>query len=223
MDIDWLHEFEDVEDLLFPQLELDPWERTLYLYLLRNTRMKGQRSAIFAIGPLSKALPISDFKVREVLRALHNKACLKIEDRSRSGHLVQVLLPSEIPALERPTTRADNFDIDSLDFFSARQYLNELLERENAACFYCLKALTAETCELDHLAPQVEKLDNSYRNIVCSCHNCNKAKGSQSAAGFLRNRYRSNLLSEEELNNRLSTLEAIQSGNLVPTIRLEAG
>ncbi len=218
LNIDWEQVLADLDDLLFPQLKLDPWERTLYLHLLRHTRMKGLPSGLFAIGPLAKELPISDFKVREVLRSLHAKACLRIEDRSRNGHLVHVLLPSEIPGISRLTAEPATVDVTALDFFSGRRYVLALLVRENAACFYCLRAITAETCELDHLIPQAEKIDNSFKNVVCSCHNCNKAKGGHQAAGFLRDRYRANLLSEEELQNRLSTLEAVQSGSLVPSV-----
>ncbi|WP_448602302.1 HNH endonuclease [Thermoleptolyngbya sp.] len=216
--IDWKQVVVDLEDLLFPQLKLNPWERTLYLHLVRHTRMKGLLSDVFAIGSLWKVLLISENKVREVLRSLHDKSCLRIEDRSRNGHLIRVLIPSEIPGLSRPTTEPAAVDVEALDFFSGRRYVSALLARENHACFYCLRAITAETCELDHLVPQAEKLDNSFKNVVCSCRNCNKAKGSQQAASFLRDRYRANLLSEEELQDRLSTLEAVQSGNLVPSV-----
>lgn len=218
MNIDWKHVFADLEDLLFPQLNLDPWERTLYLYLLRHTRMKGLPSDLFAIAPLSRALPISDIKVREVIRSLHAKACVRIEDRSRNGHLIHVLLPTEIPGLSRPAVEPAVDNVAALDFFSGRRYVLALLARENSACFYCLRAIAAETCELDHLIPQAEKIDNSFMNVVCSCHNCNKAKGYQQATSFLRDRYRANLLSEEELQNRLTTLEAVQSGCLVPSV-----
>lgn len=220
MESGWDQIYADVEDLLAPQLELDPWERTLYYHLLRHTRLKGVASGLFAVGPLSKALPVSDFKVREVLRSLHSKGCLRIEDRSRIGHLIFVLLPAEVGGVSRPAEVASPaVDVETLDFFTGRLYLASLLARENHACFYCLRALSRETCELDHLVPQVEKVDNSYMNVVASCHNCNKSKGSTSAPGFLRARFRAGLLSEEELQDRLSSLEAIQSGGVVPELR----
>ena len=218
MEVAWEQVFTDIEDRLFPQLALDPWERTVYLHLLRHTRMKGMSYGLFAVGPLSKILSISDFKVREVLRSLHVKMCLKIEDRSRRGHLIHVLLPDEITTLSRPTVSVEGVDIESLDFFTSRRYVSALLARENHACFYCLRSIAAETCELDHLVPQAEKFDNSYRNIVASCHNCNKAKGSQQAEAFLRARYRANLLSEDELLHRLATLEGIRSGSFAPQL-----
>lgn len=194
MEPTWDQIYADIEDLLAPQLELDTWERALYHHLLRHTRLKGLASGLFAVGPLSKVLPLSDFKVREVIRSLHAKGCLRIEDRSRNGHLIYVLLPAEIQGLSRPSSAAPAVDIASLDFFSGRLYVAAVLARENHACFYCLRALTAETCELDHLVPQVEKMDNSHRNVVASCHNCNKAKGSSSAPNFLRGRFRAGLL-----------------------------
>lgn len=218
MDIDWKEVLADLEDILFPQRNLDPWERTLYMHLVRHTRMKGLPSGLFAIGPLSKVLPISDFKVREVLRSLHAKACVRIEDRSRHGHLIQVLLPSEMNDLARPILEPTSINVELLDFFSNRRYVVALLARENAACFYCMRSISPETCELDHLVPQAEKVDNSYKNVVCACHNCNKAKGSKEVSSFLRDRYRANLLSEEELKNRLSVLKEIQCGKLIPEI-----
>lgn len=223
MGIEWDQIYADVEDLLFPQLDLSPWERVVYHHLLRHTRLKGISSGVFAIAPLSKALPVSDFKVRDVLRTLHAKGCLRIEDRSRNGHLISVLLPEEISSVSRPAKNVEPIDIASLDFFSGRKYVAELLAREGGACFYCLKALTVETCELDHLIPQAEKLDNSFTNVVAACHNCNKSKGSVQAADFLRSRYRENLLNEAELKSRLTNLEAVQSGKLAPQLRASNG
>src|SRR5665213_2205500 len=100
--LDWKSVYSEIEDLLIPGLGLDAWERAVYYHLLRHTSMRGKDSGMFAIGPLSKATAISDIKVREVIRALHHKGCLRIEDRSRQGHLIFVLLPSEIPGLVRP-------------------------------------------------------------------------------------------------------------------------
>lgn len=36
--------------------------------------------------------------------------------------------------------------------------------------------ITRDTCERDHANPQAEGTDNSYRNIVADCHECNKLK-----------------------------------------------
>ena len=68
--LDWSAVYSQIEDFLIPGLRFDAWDRSLYYHLLRHTRLKGKDSAIFAIGPLSKATAISDFKVRGLLDAL---------------------------------------------------------------------------------------------------------------------------------------------------------
>jgi len=178
---------------------------------------------MFAIGPLSKATAISDIKVREVIRALHHKGCLRIEDRSRQGHLIFVLFPSEISGLARPASLATPIDPLSIDFFTGRQYLGALLARENGACFFCLKKLNKDNCELDHLTPQKEVLDNSYKNIVVACHTCNKAKGDQSVGDFVRALYRSGALNESELQYRLAAIESVRAGHSIPELSDAAG
>ena len=222
MENDWRQIIADIEDLLFPQLKLDPWERTIYMHLLRHTRLNGASSALFAVAPLSKAVPVSDIKVREVIRSLHAKGCISIEDRSRQGHLIQVFLPAEISKISKAAPRVETVDIESLNFFTDRRGALAILERESHRCFYCLRTVTQQTCELDHLIPQAERIDNSYRNIVASCHQCNKAKGATEVASFIRAKYRAGLLSEEELQDRLAALAAVQEGTRTPTVRSDA-
>jgi len=210
--------FADIEDLLIPSKSLDVWERSLYYHLLRHTRVIGKRSALFAIAPLSKSVGMSDFKVREVIRALHHKGCIEIEDRSRGGHSVAVMLPFEIQGIARPQTSPVVVDLEAVDFFNGRTYLAALLEREGSACFYCFKKLTPETAELDHVVPQVSRVDHSYRNVVASCHACNKSKGDSSAEDHLRRVYRQGALSEAELSERLAAVLAVSSGERVPRL-----
>jgi 5-methylcytosine-specific restriction endonuclease McrA len=214
----WKEIFAQIEDVLAPSMALDPFERTLYYHLLRHTRLAGTPSAKFSVAALAAALPISDFKVREVLRALHRKGCIRIEDRSRTGHLVGVLLPAEIPGLTGTLKESPPIDLASLDFFVGRRYLSALVSRQDGVCFYCLKNLDETSCELDHLVPQVEVLDNSYRNIVVACHGCNKAKGDFPAPDFIRQLYRRGVLTADELAGRLVALDAVRSGQSVPEI-----
>jgi HNH endonuclease len=219
LSLHWPEVLAEIEDLLFPQLRFDAYERTVYYHLLRHTRLREQESGLFAIAPLANALGLSDFKVRAVLRALHGKGCVVIDERSRHGHRVSVVLPHEFRGLSRAEAAAVVEDPETLDFFTGRKYIAAVLERENTACFYCLRSLTVDTCELDHLVPQVDRIDNSYRNVVAACHGCNKAKSAEDASAFLRARYRSGLLSESEFADRLAALEAVQSGTLVPQLR----
>lgn len=107
-------------------------------------------------------------------------------------------------------------DLASIDFFAERKHLDALLERENRRCFYCLREVTSETCELDHVNPRTEGTDNSYRNIVVSCHDCNKLKRGMKAEEHLRRLFRRNLLSDDEFQDRMAAVEDLRRGDLVP-------
>lgn len=208
------------EDYLFPSLQLSVRERVLYYHLLRHTRLEGKQSALFALMPLSKATGVSDSSSREDIRHLNELGCIKIEDRSRNGHLVRVFLPEEITGVLPALGALPEVDIEALDFYSNRQFILGLLAREDERCFYCLKSIRAETCELDHVVAQTNGRNNSYRNIVCSCHECNTTKQDQAASDFLRSLYRKGALSQAELENRLGALEQLQLGKLLPDIGL---
>ena len=99
---DWQQVWAEIEDLLFPQRDLDVWERVVYYHLLRHTRSMGVEQALFAIQPLADVLRVSQTKVREALRSLDAKGCIKIESRSGQGHTIRVLLPTEIELTPPP-------------------------------------------------------------------------------------------------------------------------
>ena len=204
------------EDHLFPSLQLSVRERVLYYHLLRHTHFEGKSSALFALLPLSKATGVSDSSSREDIRSLNERGCIKIEDRSRNGHLVRVFLPEEISGVVPMGTTEAEIDIEALDFFANRKFFSALLVREDHRCFYCLKSIRAESCELDHAVAQANGRDNSYRNIVCSCHECNTTKQDQTASDFVRSLYRKGVLSQPELENRLAAIEQLQAGKLMP-------
>ncbi len=208
------------EDHFFLSQRFSTRERALYYHLLRHTHLEGKPSGLFAILPLANALAIAESSVREDIRALHERGCIKIEDRSRNGHLLRVLLPHEVPGGVPEHVPTIELDIESLDVFSNRRYVTALLAREGGRCFYCLKGIRADTCELDHVVAQADGLDNSYRNIVCSCHECNTTKQAQPAADFVRTLYRKGIVSQPELENRLAALEQLQAGTLIPDASL---
>ena len=214
---DWQSIYKDIEDRLAPQLDLDTWERTTYYHLLRHTRLEGKNSALFSIGSLSKVIPLSDFKVRDILRSLDRKGGTK-NLVTRRGYEVTVYLPSEISGLTCGAKAEVPIDIESIDFFTGRGYLGPLLEREGERCFYCLANVAEDNCELDHVVPKSVVEDNSYRNIVVSCHLCNRKKGGQNAQEYLRAIYRQGLLGDDELQLRLHAIEKLQSGALVPNV-----
>lgn len=71
---------------------------------------------------------------------------------------------------------------------------------------------------LDHVVPRVESDNNSYRNVVACCHECNAAKQASSAEDFLRDLYRRDLLKSPEFELRKLALAQLKSGHLVPEV-----
>jgi hypothetical protein len=71
---------------------------------------------------------------------------------------------------------------------------------------------------LDHVVSQLNGGDNSYKNIVASCHKCNNRKQGFDAEDFLRGLYRKGMLSESEFEGRLSALKALWQGDLKPDL-----
>lgn len=208
----------ECEDHLFPKMKMTVRERSLYYHLLRHTRAVGKTEALFALRPLSQALRIAESSVRNSVRTMQEKGCIVI-DRSRRGHAIKILLPSEIAGIVPEGEPDVPIDIDTVDFFTARAYLAAILNREDHRCFYCLKQISPDACELDHVIPTVDRRDNSYRNVVAACHECNTTKQETPARDFCRALYRKGVLSQDELENRLSAVHQLQAGGLRPEMR----
>ncbi|MGO9607061.1 MAG: HNH endonuclease [Candidatus Binataceae bacterium] len=209
--------FKDIEDRLMAALELDAHERALYYHLARHTRAEGKKAALFSIARLGNRLGMSDSLVRDRIRSLHKKGCIKIEERSKEGHHIRVLLPDEIEGLQNIDVPGDPVDIEAIDFFSDPRMGDVLLKREGARCFYCLRHLHSNWVR-DHVVPLVDGGSNSYRNLVACCHECNAVKQTSSAEDFLRALYRRGLLDGLEFDARRVALEQLKTGRLLPEI-----
>jgi 5-methylcytosine-specific restriction endonuclease McrA len=217
--MNWEHRLMEIEDHLCSRLKLDVWEKSLYYYLLRHTRLDMKEGSLFSLPRLAKACGMSEFKVREAVRSMDRKGCIRIESRSAQGHLIRVLLPSEIAHVVPTEVLEQEIDITSLDFFTGRRYIDALVEREDGRCFYCLREIQRQTCVLDHVTPQVAGIDSSYTNVVACCHECNSMKQGKKGEDFIRALYRKGLLTIPELEERLNTLELLRLGKLVPKVR----
>lgn len=216
--MDWPTVLKDIEDSLFQTLKFSVWERVLYYRLLRETYLSGKESILISLPTLAASIGVSDWTIRRDIRSLAKKGCIVIDDRSRKGHFVRVLLPSHISSLAT-TNEEPVVDLNALDFFTGRKYLSALLHREHDRCFYCLKSVSPESCVLDHANCQANDGDNSFRNIVVSCHTCNSEKGSTDPSDFLRTLYRREVLSSTEFQDRLAVLQQLRNGELVPDLR----
>jgi DNA-binding Lrp family transcriptional regulator len=209
---------EQIEDFLIMNKNLDSYEKSLYYHLFRNSRLISKIETIFVISNAQKCLGLSDSTVRDRLRKLDDKGCIKILDTTRDGVKVSVLLPDEIPNVIPVTldNSIEEADINSLDFYNDYRYRETILNRENGECFYCFKKIDKSNFVLDHFISQQNKGDNSYKNIVASCHECNSIKAGMNGDDFLRKLLRKNIISSKEFENQIEKTEKLKCGELKP-------
>lgn len=209
----------EIEDFLIPRKELDPHERALYYHLFRHSRMLGIEEMTFVIGASPKRTGLTEFIARDRLRTLEKKGCLIVNELTRNGVRLKLLLPEEIPGcIELTTVAVPVRSIEEIDFFKEVKYRPAILQREQNRCFYCLRKLTADGYALDHATSQMGQGDNSYRNIVAACIECNSRKGGMNAEDYCRQLYREGKLNGDELAKRLDAIGRLRNGELVPLI-----
>ena len=220
--------WKQVEDLLVPRLRLSVIDRTVYSHLLRHTRLEGKLRLRFSIVWLARNIRLSTGPVREGVGRLVSQGALRLIQRSKAGHVVEVRLPGEIRAmrLTRIERRAaakelrsrSTVNIEKADFLHDKPLRKSIHARERGQCFYCLRRISSTVHCLDHVVPRSRSGPNSYRNLVSSCMECNVAKGEKPADDFLRRLYRERRLTAIELAGRLRALDALASGKLRPPL-----
>jgi hypothetical protein len=214
----------EIQDYLAPQL--DGWEQMLYHYLFRHTHLEGRETIIVAsrsIGPKigkgrSDASELARNNGPRKLRALEEKGAIKILNKTRLGTEVRVFLPRDIPGLIPKISEPNSADLTLIDFFSIEENRKKIFDRDLRRCCYCLKSVSQENFSLDHIVPQANGGNHSYKNLVTACFECNSKKHSQSAEDFLRLNYRAQLISNDEFNACLKYINDVSSGAVVPSL-----
>jgi 5-methylcytosine-specific restriction endonuclease McrA len=231
--------WKQIEDILVPQLRLSVLDRSVYSHLLRHSRLEGKLRLRFSIQWLARGVRVSGGPAREAVRRLLALGTLRLVERTKAGHLVEVRLPDEIravspgrsvPAKSRPgrgtmgvhrtsgtpDTQARALPLEDSDFLQTRALRRSIHSRERGLCFYCLRRLTQSQKCLDHVVPRVRFGRNSFRNLVSCCVECNSQKSERPACDFLRHLYREQRLTTAELADRLRALNALAAGKLRP-------
>jgi len=211
------------EDVLAPRLGLTVWDRAVYSYLLRHSLVVGKLRLHFAVLSVARYLGLSNGPVRQAVRRLDELGALRLLERSKTGHLVEMRLPEQIRAL-RPGRNGASLDageppastLEATDFLKTWALRKAIHDRERGACFYCLRRTPANVQCLDHVVPRVRFGRNSYCNLVSSCMECNTRKGDRPARDFLRTLYRLGRLTPAELDARLRALKDLAAGKLRP-------
>lgn len=136
------------------------------------------------------------------------QGALRLLERSKAGHVVEVRLPEEIRGVRVRVTRArdaapqaDATDVEDVNFLKALELRRAA--RERGTCFYCLRWITPRLECLDHVVPGARVGCNSYRNLVSACMECNSQKGEPPAEEYLRWLFREHRLGAAELRGPL--------------------
>jgi 5-methylcytosine-specific restriction endonuclease McrA len=215
--------WKQLEDLVIPRLRLSVIDRAVYSHLLRHSRLEGKLEIRFSISWLARATRLCGNTVRDAVCRLLDHGALRLVQRSKAGHVVEVRLPDEIRAIRRNVT-SDGYpafplslaNLEEADFLKTKPLRQAIHARECGRCFYCLRRLTSCILTIDHVVPRVDLGRNSYRNLVSCCQECNSHKGERPAMDFLRWLYRERRLSPSELAGRLRAIDALARGKLRP-------
>ena len=216
--------WKEFEDYLAPRLRLCTIDRAVYFHLVRHSRLEGKLQLEFPLAWLARGTDLSTPSVRESVRRLIGHRILRLVQRSKAGHVVEVRVPNEVRAgrpvpTSRVTARRNaTIDLDNADFLASPGLRAAIHAREGGRCFYCLGRVSGVTRCLDHVVPQARYGDNSFRNLVSCCHDCNSKKSALRAEDFLRCLHRERRLTEAELAARFIALDALAAGKLRPRV-----
>jgi hypothetical protein len=98
--------WKQVEDVLTPRLRLSVIDHVVYVHLLRHSHLEGKRRLRFSIPWLSRNIHLSTCPTREAVRRLAGQGVLRLVERSKAGHVVEVRLPEEIRGVRAVTARS---------------------------------------------------------------------------------------------------------------------
>jgi len=219
--------WKQMEDLLAPQLHFSLADRVIYSHLFRHSRLEGKLKLQFSISWLARGVGLSSKFTRDTVRRLIARGVLQlVECNCRSQHVVRVRLPLEVKgicaekiAAHRPAPAPSVvINIEEADFLEKQVLRRALHEREGGRCFYCSRRITQHRRCLDHVVPRAELGQNSYRNLVSCCMDCNSLKADRDAVEFVRSLYRERRLSADDLTGRLRALDELAAGKLIPPL-----
>lgn len=217
--------WKQMEDLLAPQLSFSLADRVIYSHLFRHSRLEGKLQLQFSIAWLARGVGLSSKFTRDTVRRLIARGVLHlVECNCRAQHVVRLRLPLEVKGIGAGKIAAHRpapaprvvINIEEADFLEKQILRQALHEREGGRCFYCSRRITRHRRCLDHVVPQASLGNNSYRNLVSCCLDCNSLKAERHAVEFVRSLYRDRRLSADELSGRLRALDDLAAGKLIP-------
>ena len=172
-----------------------------------------RKKMAFGIG--KAGTPPSEGVVYRKLTELEEKGFVKILSSERAGTRVKLFTPLEIEGINITDVTKPTLSLEDVDFFQEDEQRSLILEREDFKCFYCFKSLDKNNYVIEHVLSRPQG-NNTYKNLVASCRQCNNRKAASPANEFLRLLYREGLLSATELTERQDQLERLRRGELKP-------
>src|SRR5260370_30943509 len=139
-----------LEAPLRPRLRLSVIERTVYAHLLRHRRLEGKLRLQFSLMGVGRNIRLSAGPVRKAVRRLVAQDVLRMVQRSKTGHVVEVRLPDEIPAAglnrvasraaanEESTSARAPVNLEGVDFMHNKPLLNAIHPPERDHSLHCL-------------------------------------------------------------------------------------
>jgi hypothetical protein len=217
------HVWKQFEDFAL-RLRLSTTDRAVYSHLLRHSRLEGKFRLRFSILWLARGTGLTHNPVRWAVRRLISRGALRLVERTKAGHVVDVRLPGQVPNVSvgplspRPLGPTRSSDFEELDFYKQPALRRAIHLRERGRCFYCCGRLTALARCLDHVIPLAELQDHSYRNLVSCCRKCNLQKTDLPAVDHLRRLHNDRRLTAAQFTARLRALDALVAGKLRPPL-----
>jgi RRXRR protein/HNH endonuclease len=91
------------------------------------------------------------------------------------------LVRFDLQALENPEIEGCQYQQGTLAGYELREYL---LEKWNRTCAYCARQNLP--LQVEHIVARAKGGTNRVTNLMLACEECNRAKGTQDIAVFLR-------------------------------------
>src|SRR5260370_11128875 len=132
-------------DALALRLRLSTTDRVVYTHLFRHSRLEGKLQLRFSIPWLARGVGLCGNSVRWAVRRLIARGLLRLIERSKAGHLVEVRLPEEVPAVAagpndpRPLCPDRTADFEDLALLKHPALPPAIHLRVRGRCFYCLR------------------------------------------------------------------------------------
>ncbi|MCL4523859.1 MAG: HNH endonuclease [Acidobacteria bacterium] len=208
--VNWKRVWAETVDYVVPLLKLKAPQVALYYYLLRHSRLRGQRTVTTTKRAIGDGVQRCFLSVKNQLRMLVQKRCIAVKERAQRGVTLEVFLPREIVTelKDGAFAKVDLHEGGAANYDAAKRLA--IFRRDKGRCFYCRQPLRRATLTLDHLEPLSGGGSTRMENLVSCCDQCNRDKSTGNALRFLYTLYRGGRLTQKRYKERVRALRKLQ-------------